>query len=149
MNQLSLVSLYMHSQPWTGDILLLYFFLLLDHPSDPPTLALPDIHLPQEQPLSINHTLSAGGTFNTTCSKQPIMSLNLFSPVVGKDFPWFPFSFPTEMRKQFSLTFWKQTTDSKTMTQDTDRYMRATVNILWDCLVCDCPISHGPKAMRT
>lgn len=90
-------------------ILLFYFFLSQGHLSDPPTLTLADICLPQEQPLSINHTSQQEVPSIPLAQNSPLCP-SIFFPGVGKDFPWFPFSFPTEMRKQFSLTFRKQTT---------------------------------------
>ena len=90
-------------------ILLFYFFLSQGHLSDPPTLTLADICLPQEQPLSINHTSQQEVPSIPLAQNSPLCP-SIFFTGVGKDFPWFPFSFPTEMRKQFSLTFRKQTT---------------------------------------
>lgn len=43
----------------------------------------------------------------------------IFPPGLGEDFLLFPFSFPTEMKKQFPSTFQKQTKDSKTVTRGT------------------------------
>lgn len=61
-------------------------------PLDPPTLGLPDRSRPLGQLLSVNATLPAGGHFNTTCSKYPIMSLNLFSWGEQRLFCFFFFS---------------------------------------------------------
>lgn len=109
------------------DILLFYFFLPQGHPLDRP-------HWYTQTYACLKGSLSAQITHSQQAATSTLLAQNIplcpliFSPGVGKDFPLLSFSYPTEMRKQFSLTFQKQTKDSKTVTQDRD-----THQLLWTC----------------
>ena len=125
--------------------LLFYFFLSQGHLSDPPTLTLADICLPQEQPLSINHTSQQEVPSIPLAQNSPLCP-SIFFPGVGKDFPWFPFSFPTEMRKQFSLTFRKQTTAKP---WHEIKICASFREYPLELFRVDCPTSQWPKAVWT